>query len=381
MAVIQRQWRAWLAVVAVLAGIFLLWDRKTFGHTPADETISVSTTFATLDGGVHDADGAINGSVTIDGNLTIANGGSITCDEVGTPASACPITLIVTGDLLIEAGGSIHADNVGNNGGGGGDISITVGGDFTMEGPDGGNPGALISSRQLGGGNGQGGDILIIVGGVTVVDDPTSADPTAPGIGVCGTPDGDALIEAGATITSDSIGPAGDIALYTGRNITVHGTVRAQGTSGAGHGGAITLDACCDLLVGDTGLVSSVGRDPGPDRVHLEACVVTIYGLVQSTGPAHENPAPLCNAPNRPGKPVPVVPGGFTGYTACVEIWSGTTILIDSTGTHSGEINADVGFSGGPSGRGWIDILANLDVVLNDGTGPARRPTTLIRPA
>jgi len=75
MAVIKRQWRAWLAVVVLLVGVFLLWDRKTFGHTPADETISVATTFASLDGGVHDADPTA-GVVEIDGNLTIAAGGS-----------------------------------------------------------------------------------------------------------------------------------------------------------------------------------------------------------------------------------------------------------------------------------------------------------------
>ena len=52
--------------------------------------------------------------------------------------------------------------------------------------------------------------------------------------------------------------------------------MQAQGYTTGGHGGAITLDACCDLLIGDTGVVSSTGLDPGPDRVHLEGCVVII---------------------------------------------------------------------------------------------------------
>jgi hypothetical protein len=224
-----------------------------------------------------------------------------------------------------------------------------------MEGPGGGNPGAFISSKQAGGGNGQGGDILILVGGVTL---DTSADPA---IGVCGAPEGDALIAAGATITSDAAsGRAGDIALHAGRNITVHGTVRAEGFEGAGHGGAITLDACCDLFIGDTGLVRSAGRDPGPDRVHVEGCVVTIFGVVESTGPAHEDPEPNCTSPERPGKPA--------NSTACVEIWSGTTILIDSTNGHFGQVNADTGMSGGSEGHGWIDILANGNITINDGT-------------
>jgi hypothetical protein len=356
MAVIQRQWRAWLAVVAILAGVFLLWDRKTFGHTPADETISVATTFASLDNGVHDADPAA-GVVEIDGNLTIAAGGSITCnDDLPLPvtASACPINLVVTGNLLIEAGGAIYAENR-RNGGAGGDITITVGGDFTMESPTNGTPGAIISSRKLGNGTANGGDIEIVVGGVTL------NESVYPHVGVCNSPDGDILVEAGATITSDAFGHAGDIALYAGRDITIDGTVRSEGFLGAGHGGAITIDACCDLFVQNDGLVRSAGRDPGPDRVHLEACVIEIFGVVESTGPAHENPSALCTPPTRPGKPA--------NSTACVEIWSGTSVLIDSTGTNHGQVNADTAMSGGTQGHGWIDIFANGDITIIDGTG------------
>src|SRR4030095_15566097 len=82
-----------------------------------------------------------------------------------------------------------------------------------------------------------------------------------------------------------------------------------------------------------------------------------------------------CNV-NRPGKPA--------DSGACVEIWSGTTLLIDSTGTHKGEVNADIGTSGGTQGFAWIDILANgaitirgnatapvLPLVSNNDTSPA----------
>jgi hypothetical protein len=55
--------------------------------------------------------------------------------------------------------------------------------------------------------------------------------------------------------------------------------------------------------------------------VHLQACVVKIFGLVASIGPGHQVPqANLCNT-NRPGKPA--------NSAACVEVWSGTTLLID----------------------------------------------------
>ena len=159
----------------------------------------------------------------------------------------------------------------------------------------------------------------------------TSADPA---IGVCGSPDGDALIAAGATITSDSAsGRAGDIALYTGRNITVHGTVRAEGFSGAGHGGAITLDACCDLIIGNTGLVRSAGRDPGPDRVHVEGSCH--HSACESTGPPRE---PETTARRRAA-------GQAAQLHGLREIWSGTTILIDSTDGHFGQVttHGDVG--------------------------------------
>jgi parallel beta-helix repeat protein len=377
MAALKRHRGTWILILLLATGFFLLRDKRGGASTNALPllTINVPTPFSVLDNGPDDSDPTV-GVFQFCGDVTIANGGSITCDESGTPASACPIKLVILGNLLIQAGGSIHAENLGGNGGNGGDISITVGGDFTMDGPGpGGVPsGAFISSQNKGGGNGHGGDILIQVGGVKTIPDPVvNPDPNnpSPRIGVCESPvicgvtipvnTGDALIATGAAIISDSAsGRAGDIALYTGRNITVHGTVHAEGFSGAGHGGAITLDACCDLLIGDTGLVRSAGRDPGPDRVHVEACIVTIFGVVESTGPAHEDPEPNCTPPERPGKPA--------NSTACVEIWSGTTILIDSTGTHFGQVNADTGMSGGVSGLGWIDILANGAIVINDGT-------------
>ena len=95
---------------------------------------------------------------------------------------------------------------------------------------------------------------------------------------------------------------AGDIALYAGHNITINGQVIAAGFTGGGHGGAITIQACCDLIVGDTGQIASRGRDPGAGRVHLQGCAVTIYGLVASQAPGHQNPTPLCVAPTAAGQ-------------------------------------------------------------------------------
>src|SRR5262249_43768830 len=137
--------------------------------------------------------------------------------------------------------------------------------------------------------------------------------------------------------------------------------------------------AGCNLTVSDTGLVSSRGSDAGADLVHLEGCAVVINGLVESTGPGHSipnNPPNSCddvapimgsvrrNPVTRPGKP--------SNSTGCVEIWSGSTLVIDSTGTHKGEVNTDIGFGGGPQGRGWIDLLANGDIKIIDGPGNDR---------
>jgi hypothetical protein len=57
-------------------------------------------------------------------------------------------------------------------------------------------------------------------------------------------------------------------------------------------------------------------------------------------------------------------------FTGCVEIWGGLGgVVIDSLPPHKGEVNADVGSAGGTGGRGWLDIYANGDITIVDGTG------------
>ena len=57
-----------------------------------------------LDGSLDDADGTANGIFTVSGNLTIACGGSIVCNDPAAPttAGACPIRINVTGDGLLS---------------------------------------------------------------------------------------------------------------------------------------------------------------------------------------------------------------------------------------------------------------------------------------
>src|SRR4030095_15526839 len=100
-------------------------------------TINSPTTFAAADA----SDGALNGVFNVNGDLTIANGGSITCSDPAAPvgASACAIKVVVTGNMEIQAGGAILAENT-VGGGKGGKIKITVGGNLVLR------SGARISS-------------------------------------------------------------------------------------------------------------------------------------------------------------------------------------------------------------------------------------------
>jgi hypothetical protein len=162
----------------------------------------------------------------------------------------------VSGNFTIEAGGTIYAENR-RSGGSGGNITITVGGDFTMDGPGGGAAGALVSARKISGAGdtGHGGDITVHV-------------------------TGDVFVAAGAQILADSPGEAGSIEI-TGTEVVIDGLVSSLGSTTIGRGGPIRIVALCDLTVGDTGVVRSRGQDPGADLVHLEGCVVAISGLVE----------------------------------------------------------------------------------------------------
>jgi hypothetical protein len=286
-------------------------------------------------------------NLTVPGDLKITSAGSITCSD-----PAAPITIDVGGDMEMLAGSAIRAEDT-VAGGSGGNITLTVAGNFTMR-----NGAVISSSKTAGAGDtGVAGDIRITVGNVTV----NEANDT---ITCATTPAGDILVENGAQILANGTGEAGAIKMFAGKNATINGLVSSQGLETAkGRGGPITIDACCDLVIGDTGIVISKGRDPGADLVHLQACVIEIFGLVASTGAGHEDfTGNLCNV-NRPGKPA--------NSSACIEIWAGTTLLIDSTGAHNGEVNADTATAGGTQGGSWIDLLANGAITIRGITTPA----------
>jgi hypothetical protein len=331
-----------LAVVTASLAVVLVLLAARQSRAAGDVPINSPTLFSTLDGSALDADGVANGVFTVNGALTIGNGGSVTCHDdppLAGNAGACAMRFQVSGDFAIEAGASLSAENR-RSGGSGGEIAIDVGGDFVMYGPGGGSAGALISARKMtgAGDTGYGGDVEIHAAG-------------------------DVTLAPGAGILTDSPGEAGSIEI-AGTVVEIGGLVSSKGSTTVGRGGPITIVASCDLAISDTGVVSSRGQDPGADLVRLVGCRVSIDGLVESTGPGHQNAAGknLCNDPFRPGHPA--------NSTACVEIWSGTTIEIDSNVPHTGEVNADTALSGGTQGRGWIDLFANGDIsVIGDAAG------------
>jgi hypothetical protein len=290
------------------------------------DVISVPTQFSSLQ---------VGGVYTVAGDLTIQNGGSILCNDPAAPsgASACDIKIVVSGNMTMETSSAILAENNVASGSGG-NIEITVAGDFVMQAGT-----KISSSDNTGGGTtGDAGNVTITVG--------TAGTP----------PTGTFTMDPGSSILADSVNRSGGtILINVAKSADVDGLVESfGGMSGTGAsqppgGGPITIDAGCDLIVSDTGKVSSRGRDPGADLVHLEGgCVVNIYGLVESTGVGH-----ALNAPNHckiAGKP--------TNSTACVEIVGGNSVTIDATGSHNGEVNADTGGPGGSEGTGWIDIYS-----------------------
>ncbi len=133
-------------------------------------------------------------------------------------------------------------------------------------------------------------------------------------------------------------------------------------------GGPITLASACKLTVGDAGKVSSEGRDPGADLVHLEGCDVFVYGIVQSIASGgHVTPT---NPPNHCNLDTAAHPPGIQNfsYNACVEIWA-QNIVIDNTGTHKGEVSADgIRTDAGNPKRAWIDLLAKRDITITAKT-------------
>ena len=312
-----------------------------------DVTINSVRTFSSLDGSADDSDASANGIFTVNGNLLLNNNGSITCNDPASPigANACPIKINVSGSTEMLAGSSIFAENrVG--GGSGGNIEIVAVGNIALRSSNASAVGAIISSSKTAGAGDTG-----VAGNIKLNATSTNSD---------------IILENGSKVVADANGKAGIITMEAGRFILVDGVVSSTGATTVGKGGPITIDAACDVKLGNTSIVSSVGQDPGADLVHLEAgCQVSVFGLVRSSGPGHTTGiARRCFDADGSGPNAPIRPDKPSSSTGCVEIWAGDNLTIDSTGAHNGEISADVGLSGGSNGRGWIDLYTRGKAVI-----------------
>jgi parallel beta-helix repeat protein len=295
-------------------------------------------------------------------NLVIESAGSISCDDA-SPASSITID-VQGGNMTMESGSEITVENTAAAGGAdGGNITITVSGNFLMEGTGSAtNPsatgcaavaGACISSSDLAGGGGEAGNVTITVGNF----------PTVPPVGTF-------TMEPGSAVLANSTqGSGGEIEITAGLRMDVDGLVRSFGGvtgSGSGQpagGGPIALKSGCELTVTPDGVVSSEGRNPGADLVHLEGCEVVVNGLVQSIALAnggHAIPAAgnRCNDDNVVAHPI----GAANAFTACVEIW-GNNITINSIAPNNGEVNAN---GVRAPNRAWIDLIARFNIVVNN---------------
>jgi hypothetical protein len=294
------------------------------------------------------------GTFAFDQTLHILAGGSITVPALPDPDGGGPLkpppntlTLNITGGggFIMDIGAAIVGD-VSTSNGTGATININAHGDIFLDGN--GSSGARITSNQTAGScnGGAGGNIFL------------TADTDGNLIG-------DITTQPGSVILSSSKCPAGTIKLK-GVDVSVDGLVQSKsGQQGTGAtqppgGGPIFIDAACDLTITPAGVVSSSGSDAGADLVHLAGgCVVQIFGLVESTGKgqtAPNTPVNHCRDPFRPGKPL--------NSTACVEIWAGTSLLIQSDATHNGEVSADLG--AGTAGVSWIDLFANGPITITE---------------
>ena len=160
-------------------------------------------------------------NLTVPGDLLITSTGSIDCgDPVAPPgAGAQPITISVGGDMEMQAGSSILAEK-SLDGGNGGNIAITVGGDFTIA-----SQRRECRRRDL-----EQQDGPRQQRGREHADHRRQRDgqPGRPTITCATTPAGDILEENGARILANNAdGVAGNIKMFAGKNATINGDVLA----------------------------------------------------------------------------------------------------------------------------------------------------------
>jgi hypothetical protein len=262
-----------IAVIAFLTGFSV----PASAH---DVTISGTVLFSALDGGPSDHDGVKNGVFTVnDGSLTVS--GSVTCnDDAPAPpgASACSMRFDVSGDLILSSASSLRAENR-RGGGNGGDITLAIGGNLTLQGWVGTVAGALVSSSRLSGGRSSpehGGAITFSVAGSVT-------------------------LEPGSLVAANAAGgKAGNIAVTGAGQISLLGLITSGPSArilstaltgpvlkaGEDHQTGGSIEVTCNgfgqpgVLVGSRAVIVSQGETGGAGPVTLSGCGIEVKGLV-----------------------------------------------------------------------------------------------------
>jgi len=306
------------------------------------------------------------GAYTI-GDLTITGSGVLKVGPAGITINLSKTAFpTAQGNLDMLKGSVINGDVFTAIAGA--PITINADGNIHLAGGDASTPGANIHSNSVAtscaGGN-KGGKITLIANHDGPPFDPNGTDLV-----------GDFTMDPGTTtfngskISSIASCGLGEI-IIKGVSVSIDGDVLSQGTSTKGRGGPISVDAACKLTITDFGSVVSLGQDPGADLVHLSGgCDVTINGLVASNGAGHIGGVNRCQGTNAPPLPLFLTNPPIFSYQACVEVWAGDSLTIDSTRPiigqpHNGEISAD---TNGITGVGWINLFSRGPITLKGDT-------------
>ena len=281
------------------------------------------------------SDAAHGGPFTINEPLRITGTGSII---VPAAPGGSALTLNIAGDLTIDlptvAGGGRISGDVATASGIGAMISVEATGNILVHGS--GATGAKITSNQAAGScsGGRGGNISLSANGSIIT-------------------------EPGSAITSTAICGRGEIIIVADASATVKGVVSSD--SSVGRGGPVSVSAGCTLAVAATGRVTSQGKDPGADLVHLQGgCDVLIEGKVESTGPGHvRSPVNRCHAPDKPAN-----------ASACVEVWSGGTITVDAARpSRARSVSTPLSRAASTAARGSIYSPSGTSPIKGDTVG------------
>jgi hypothetical protein len=298
-------------------------------------TIAGAQTFASLDGSSSDHDGAANGVFTVsDGDLVV--NGVVNCNDDGSTDSACSMAFAVSGNLTVNSGGALYAENRSGSGAGGA-ISLTVGGDLTLNGT------AIVSTASKSSSGSSGGAITATVTGDIALGSGSTIDA-----GSANARGGEVNLAAAGLIKIDGNVLSGPSRTFLATRLG-GGAALDGGTSNNG-GGRITISSNTfvepAIVIGATANIVSQGADNGSGPVTIDGCGIQVRGLVASLA-------------RKDG-------------VAKVNLRSGKDLLIDGrdlgagSGTRMGRVRADA-----PTGTALnkgIDIFASETI---DIFGPA----------